>query len=243
MSTSKHGMAAGIILLILSASSVTAQMTERKIYTLFLVEELEYQRGSDGDDLIGWQASSWIGGDWNRLWFKSEGEVDLSGVRREGEIQALYSRLVAPFWEFQVGVRGDLVADDQDSRQRAHFVVGLEGLAPYWFEIEPMIFVSHKGDISARLEASYDLFITQRLIAETSLETNLALQSVPEFGIGSGLNDIELALRTRYEIARELAPYLGVLWNQSFGETREIREAEAESASGISLIGGVRFWF
>lgn len=162
----------------------------------------------------------------------------------DGEAQLLYSRLIAPFWEVQVGLRGDLAAAEGQSTQgRGHLVLGLEGLAPYWFEVEPAIFVSHEGDVSARLRATYDLFITQRLIAHPSFEMNVAIQSVPEFGVGAGFNDIELALRLGYQLAREFTPYVGVAWNQAFAETARLRRAAGTSASDLQGVAGLRFWF
>jgi copper resistance protein B len=217
-------------------------MGEPSIHGMFRAEELEYGYNG-GTNPVTWDVSSWVGGDWNRIWFKSEGEVPTADLGLEGEAQLLYSRLIAPFWEFQVGVRGDLVAESGSTQGRGLLVVGLEGLAPYWFEIEPAMFVSHEGDVSARLGAALDLFVTQRLIAQPSVETNVAVQSVPEFGVGSGFNDIELGLRLRYELVREFAPYVGVSWRQTFAETARLRRDAGQESSDLQGVAGTRFWF
>ena len=105
------------------------------------------------------------------------------------------------------------------------------------------MFISHRGDVSFRLRATYDLYITQRLVAHPSFETNIAVQAVPEFGVGAGFNDIELGLRLGYQFAREFAPYIGVSWNQAFAETADLRRDAGGSASDVQGVAGVRFWF
>lgn len=225
------------------ASPAIADMGDAPFNRMILFEELEYGFNND-DNPLSWDATSWVGGDWNRLWFKTHGEMATSDPEVDGEAQLLCSRLIAPFWELQFGLRGDLAAADDESTQgRGHLVLGLEGIAPYWFEVEPAIFTSHEGDVSARLRASYDLFITQRLIAHPSFEMNVAVQSVPEFGVGSGFNDIELGLRLGYQLTRKLAPYLGVSWNQAFAEAARFRRAAGTAASDLQGVAGLRLWF
>jgi len=225
------------------ATPAKADMGAAPLNHFIQFEELEYGFNNDTNPLH-WDNTSWFGGDWNRIWFKTEGEMSSADPDLEGEAQLLYSRLITAFWEFQIGLRGDLVAGDgQATDGRGHLVVGLEGLAPFWFEVEPAIFVSHKGDVSARLRFTYDLFITQRLIAHPSLEMNVAIQSVPEFGVGSGFNDIELGLRLSYEIAREFAPYAGISWNRAFAETARLRQAAGRPESDLQGVAGLRFWF
>lgn len=210
-------------------------------YILF--EELEYGFNDRGNP-VSWDSTAWFGGDWNRVWLKVEGEAATVEPEIEGEAQLLYSRLIAPFWELQVGVRGDLVAaEGQPTEGRGHLVLGLEGMAPFWFEVEPAVFISHRGDVSFRLRAAYDLYITQRLIAYPSLEANLAVQAVPEFGVGAGFNDIQLGLRLGYQLAREFAPYVGVSWSQAFADTADLRRAAGGSSSDVQGVAGVRFWF
>jgi len=209
------------------------------VYGLFLIDQAEY--GYDGqDNPLFWDLTSWVGGDWNRLWLKSEGEISSDASSLGAEAQLLYSRLIAPFWEVQVGLRGDLVTE-QESLTRGHLVLGLEGMVPYRFEFEPALFISQAGDVSMRLRVTHDLFITQRLIAQSSAETNLALQEVPEFGVGTGLNDLELGLRLRYEFRREFAPYVGVSYEQAFFEAAELRRTQSEPS--IRGVAGLRVWF
>jgi copper resistance protein B len=210
-------------------SPALADMGDAPVNRMIRFEELEYGFNNGDNPLI---------------WFKTDGKMATSDPEVHGDAQLLYSRLIAPFWELQFGLRGDLAAAEHEStRGRGLLVLGLEGLAPYWFEVEPAIFVSHEGDVSARLRATYDLFITQRLIAHPSFKMNVAIQSAPEFGVGSGFNDIELGLRLGYQVARELTPYVGISWNQAFSETARFRRAAGNAASDLQGVAGLRLWF
>lgn len=208
-----------------------------------LVNQLEYQM-NEGDDTLGWDAVGWYGGDYNRLWLKTEGEWRVSGERGgDAEVQALYGRLIAPFWDFQAGLRYDQFSGAGFDRSRGFAVIGLQGLSPYRFELEPALFISQDGDVSARLTATYDMLISQRLILQPRLDLDAAVQSAEKFGVGEGINSIGLGLRLRYEITREFAPYVGVQWLQQFGETADISRRGGGRAENIALVFGVRLWF
>jgi copper resistance protein B len=183
-----------------------------------------------------------IGTDYTRLYLKGEGEGLVAGGEGEVEGQALYSRLITSYFEAQVGVRLDTEFGDGDVRARPLLVVGLEGLAPYFFEVEPAVFVSAAGDLSARFVGSYDLLLTQRLVAQPRLEVNAAVQEVADWGVGSGLNDTELGLRLRYEVRREVAPYVGVNWTQRYGSAADFARDEGGSASEANVVFGLRLW-
>lgn len=207
-------------------------------FSQLMIDRLEYraQKGSDG---YHWEGEGWIGGDINRLAIKSEGEGIVDGPLESAEVQALYSRALDPWWNLVAGVRQDF----RPEPRRTYATIGVEGLAPYWFELEAQAFLSDKGDAHLRLEASYDQRITQRLILQPAVEANIAAQDVPELGIGSGLSDIELGLRLRYEFVREFAPYVGVNWERKLGDSARYARAAGEEASATSLVAGVRFWF
>ena len=208
-----------------------------------LVDQLEYQMWK-GDDTFRWDITGWYGGDYNRLWLKTEGEWRTSGERGgEAEVQALYGRLIAPFWDLQVGLRYDQFSGAGFDRSRGFAVIGLQGLARYRFELEPALFISQDGDVSARLTATYDLLLTQRLILQPRFDFDAAVQSVEKFGVGEGINSIGLGLRLRYEITREFAPYIGVQWRQEFGETADISRRGGGRADDIAVVFGMRFWF
>ena len=156
----------------------------------------------------------------------------------DAEIQALYSRAVAPFWNVQAGVRYDIEPDSL-----AHGVVALNGLAPYWFEVDASAFLSEKGDVTARIEAEYELLLTQRLILQPRIEANLSAQDIPERETGAGLSTLDAGLRLRYEIRREFAPYVGVEWQSAFGETRDMIKAAGGEGDDIVFLVGLRTWY
>lgn len=178
-----------------------------------------------------WDLQGWYGYDRQRLHFKSEGEGEWGERVADAELQLLYSRLIAPYWEWQLGIRHDLRPDDG----RSFAVLGVQGMAPYQFEIDTALFVSEDGDLSARFEAEYDLLITQKLILQPRLEVDAAFSDVVELGIRGGDVGAEIGLRLRYELRRELAPYLGF--------SVERRQDERGSHTESAFIAGLHFWF
>jgi copper resistance protein B len=224
-------------------SSWPSPVDDTAIYSFVLFDLLEYQRTSDLDALR-WDILGWLGGDYNRFWFKSEGRKVFSS--REGsevEAQALYGRLIAPFFDVQVGLRYDQRLQRGANPTRVYAVIGLQGLAPYWFDIEPTLFISNKGKVSARLTATYDVLLSQRLVLQPRLEINGAFQKDEAIGIAAGLNDVELGGRLRYEIRREFAPYIGVTWKESIGATHRLTTREGGDPSHLAFVAGVRLWF
>ena len=220
------------------ARSVMTKESGGMRFSQLMVDRLEYraQKGTDG---YHWEGEGWIGGDINRLAVKSEGEGDVGGALETAEVQALYSRAIDPWWNLVAGVRQDF----RPQPQRTYATIGIEGLAPYWFEVETQVFLSDKGDAHLRLEGSYDQRITQRLILQPAAEVNIAAQDVPELGIGSGISNFELGLRLRYEIAREFAPYVGVNWERKLGDSARYARLAGERTSATSVVMGVHFWF
>jgi copper resistance protein B len=210
------------------------EMTSAKL----LVDQLE-TKVRDGRDGYAWDGQAWYGGDIHKLWLKSEGEGEFGHGLEKAEVQALWSRAIDPWFDLQAGLRYDF----RPHPQRAYLVLGVQGLAPYWFEVDAAAFVSNKGDVSARFEAEYDLRLTQKLILQPRLELDVALQNVPEIGVGSGLSSGEIGARLRYEIRPEFAPYIGVGYERSFGGTARFRRAAGEGRGGFSLLVGLRTWF
>lgn len=212
---------------------------DSQTYVFFKTDRLEVQT-NEGDGLFVWDAEGWVGGDYNKLWIKTEGEYLFERERTaEAELQALYSRTITPFFNLQAGVRHDFKPDPS----RTFGVLGIHGLAPYWFEVDAAGFVSDEADVSARLEAEYDFLFTQRLILQPRTELNFAVQDVKKLGIGSGLSTAELGLRLRYEIVRELAPYIGISWTRLVGKTEDFARDDGEDVSDVSFVVGVRLWY
>ena len=198
--------------------------------------EVRVQRGRDA---YHWDGEAWFGGDIHRLTLRSEGEGALGGGVEAAEMQVLYSRAIGPYFNLQAGVRHDF----RPGPSRSYAVVGFEGLAPYWFDVEGALFVSDRGDVLARVESTYDQRITQRLILQPRAEANLSAQRVRAPATGAGVTDAELGLRLRYEIMREFAPYVGVAWERRLGRTARMARAAGEDTGGWSAVAGVRGWF
>ena len=206
--------------------------------SMVLLDRTEVRIG-DGRDGYAWDWEGWYGGDYDRLWVKTEGEGVFGEAVESAEIQALYSRAINPWFNLQTGVRYDV----RPTPDRAHLVLGVQGLAPYWFEIDAAAFLSNKGDLTARIEAEYDQRITNRLILQPRVEFDLAAQDIPEIGIGAGLSTIETGFRLRYEIKREFAPYLGVQFQQRVGGTARFARAAGGDIGGWTFLLGLRSWF
>lgn len=204
----------------------------------FLVDRAE-ARVRDSRDGYLLDIQAWFGGDIDKLWLKSEVEGPWGHRLEHAEIQALWSHAIGPWFDLQSGVR----FDPQHGPNRTHLALGIQGLAPYWWEVEGTLFLSDHGELTARAEAEYDLRITQKLILQPRVEVELAAQDSPELGIGSGLSDVSLGLRLRYQLSPLVAPYVGVEYEHAYGDTRDFRRADGDKADGFTLLTGARFWF
>ncbi|MGH8174820.1 MAG: copper resistance protein B [Steroidobacter sp.] len=212
------------------------QMEDTAPVGMALIDQFEW-REIDDADVILWDGQAWYGDDYNKAWFKAEGER-LNG-EYEGRTELLWDRIAARWWSVQAGVRHDF--GEGPSRTWAAF--GLQGLAPHWFEVEATIYVGDEGRIAARASVEYDLLLTQRLILRPELEFNAYGEDDSANGIGSGFSDGEIALRLRYEIRREVAPYLGVAWTRLYGDTADLARAAGRGEDDLQVVAGVRMWF
>ncbi len=212
-------------------------------FGLLLLDQLEYRLGPGGDQ-FRWDAEGWYGRDFNRFWFKTEGEQAVQGpTAGRAEIHGYYSRLIAPFWDAQIGLRYDQLWEPGNGPSRFFAAIGAQGFAPYRFEVTPALFISEDGDFSARLTATKEYRITQRLVAQGRVETEIAAQDVPKFGVGEGFDSVELGLRLRYEIRREFAPYIGVSWEKKLGQTADFARQAGENPDVLHFVAGLRLWF
>lgn len=207
-------------------------------YGMLMSDRLEAGFAEEADTYL-WDVQGWYGGDGDRWWLKTEGEGESGRSPEHAELQLLFSRMLAPFWDWQIGVRHDF----RPRPDRSHLVLGVQGVAPYEFEIDTALFLSDEGDVTGRLEAEYDLRITQRLILQPRFELNAALSGDPEIGVASGINTTQIGLRLRYEFRRELAPYIGIAWERFYGGTADLARDEGQPTSLTSFVVGVRAWF
>ncbi len=218
-----------LILSLVCLKPAFADMEADPLLSKIMIDKLEIRDADEGNPLV-WEAEAWLGKDLNKLWLKTEGEL-LKGETEEAELQLLYSRAIAPYWDLQLGWRGDM----QPTPNRNWGVISLKGLAPYFFEVDASLFVGDSGRTAARLTAEYELLFTQRLILTPEIEMNFYGKDDPELGIESGLSDISTGLRLRYEIRREFAPYIGINWLKQYIADGDIQDTQ--------FVIGVRAWF
>lgn len=209
-------------------------MDDRATVALFALDRLEAAKAGAQT----WSAQVRIGGDFDKLHLRSEGE------RRDGRLEhadaeLLWSHAIAPFWDTQLGVRRDF----GQGPDRTWAAFGVQGLAPYWFELSATAYVGEQGRTALRLEADYDVLLTQRLVLQPRVELNAYGKDDLAAHLGSGLSDASAGLRLRYEIRREFAPYVGVEWTRRFGTTADFARAHGEDVNDVQWVVGVRAWF
>ena len=203
------------------------------VTTFVLVDQLEWRR-SDG---FGWENEGWVGKDLNRVWFRTQGEGD-AGRLDAAEVHVLVGRPISPWWDVVAGVRQDV----GDFRPQTWAAIGLQGLAPLWFDIEATAYIGGSGRTGFRFDAEYELLVTNRAILQPTLEVDVAGRADRQRGVGAGLSTVEAGLRLRYELRRELAPYVGVSWSwKAFGTADMARQA-GEDTSRTRLVVGLRTW-
>jgi copper resistance protein B len=225
-----------LFILLLPGALYAGEMNDDPLLTMLVVDQLEVRETSGNNPLV-WDAEGWLGKDLNKLWLKTDGEY-LGNRVVETQLQLLYSRAVAPYWDLQLGWRRDI----RPTPQRDWVAFGLKGLAPYYFDIDASLFVGASGRTAARLQAEYEVMLTQRLILVPEIELNLYGKNDSATGTGSGLSDIEAGLRLRYEIRREFAPYIGLNWKRLYGDTAAFAKEEGEDINDLQMVFGVRFW-
>jgi len=204
---------------------------------MFMLDRFE-RVSTDAGGTTAWNAEAWLGRDFDKLWLKSEGDYRDGAVER-ADVQAFWSHAVAPFWDAQLGVRHDFGRGPE----RTWAAVGVQGLAPYWFDVEATAYVGEQGRTALRIETDYDLRITQALILQPRFELNAYGKADPDAGVGAGVSDAELGLRLRYEVRREFAPYIGVEWRRVFGGSADLTRAQGGAVFDAELVLGVRCWF
>ena len=212
------------------------EMNDNHAFGMLRADSFEWRDTDDGD-VFSWDVQGWYGGDYTKLWLETEGEAHEGDVESRNEL--LIDRVVARWWSVQAGVRHD--SGEGPSRNWVAF--GVQGLAPYWFEVEATAYIGDEGRTALRVSAEYELLLTQRLVLQPEIELDVYGEADEENLIGSGLSDAEVALRLRYEVRREFAPYVGASWQRRFGDTAELVQAAGHDRSELQWLAGARWWF
>lgn len=206
-------------------------MDDDAIYFKTLFDGLEWRRARDGgSDAFGWNSTTWIGRDIDKLWLKTSGERQ-AGRTANARIEALWGHAIGPWWDSVLGIRHDTRPGPSQTR----LAIGMQGLAPYQFEVDAMLYLGGHGKAELHLEAEYELLFTYRWILTPSIGTGLVARSDARHGVTSGWNGIDAGLKLRYEIRPDLSPYIGYTWHGG----GNVHEQE----KGGQWVAGLRFWF
>lgn len=237
LSISVAGRWVGLLILAAAAlpSTAGAQIKDKQVFA-----GTNLEAGWDAIDRrksMRWEGDGWIGNDTDKFRWKTEGELE-RGTLEEAELQFLYSRSISQFFDALIGLRYDFAP-----RGATFAVIGVQGLAPQWFEVGAALFIDHAGHVSARLEVERDILITQRLILKPFVELNFAASEVARRSIGPGLTELETGIQLRYEIRRELAPFVEFRYSRQVGRTSDLARAEGEEVQDVSVILGLKVSF
>jgi len=214
---------------------------DNQVFATFKADRFEHQWREHGVEVFLWDVKSWVGNDYHKLYLKSEGELFLDNGSKveEAEVELLYSRNIAKFWDLQAGIRHDF----EPRPQRTFAALGMQGLAPYWFEVDATAYLSEDGDASVKIEAEYELMLTQRLVVIPRLESGFSFQDVPEYEQWQGMTDVTLGARLLYHLRREFAPYIGMTWSRKIAETANNVEKAGGDIDDRAVVAGLKFWF
>ena len=210
---------------------------DNDVHSLVLFDRLEWQFAGGANGLT-WDSNTWVGRDRDRLWLRSEGQLDHADVA-DADVHALYGRAFARWWDVVAGVRQDF----RPGAPQTWMALGIQGLAPYWFEVQATAYVGEGGRTAARFDIDYELRLSNRLILQPRMEANVYGKSDSGRGISAGVNSVEPGLRLRYEVRREFAPYLGIEWQRRFGKTASVSGPGGAEDESVRVLGGVRWWF
>ena len=219
-----------------SATPFGYPVGDQRTYVHGLLDEFEGRVGSESS--FRWEGEGWVGGDFNRLWLKSEGELT-RGTVGDGQQEAFYDRPITPYFDLQAGGRYDL----DSFRGRGWAALGVEGFAPYYATVSATLYASDTGHYAAKIQGADEIHVTQRLILEPQAELNLYTRSDPARRIGSGASSLDAGLRLRYEITRKFAPYGGLTYEKAFARTADDQRVAGDRSDDLRFTVGMRSWF
>ena len=220
------------------ASDWPKPVKDNRVLSFVTFDQLE-GRTNGPNTSFRWDGEGWIGTDFNKFWFKSEGFVT-NGVISDGDQEFLYARPIPRmrYFDWQAGARVDIDAGPK----RAWFALGVQGLAPYFFNFAPTFYVRDGGHVAGRLEGYYDLYLTQRLILQPQVELNFYSQADHARGIGTGLSDLDGGVRLGYQFSRKFAPYIGYTYTGTFGQTAAFNRQDGQPTGEHRLVFGFWLW-
>jgi copper resistance protein B len=222
------------------------EMDDTRSFGTVIIDQLEW-RNADAGSAAAWDAEAWYGGDYNKLWLKTEGQsFDATGPqtgRRGSSLEAsadlLWDRIISRWWNLQAGLRQDF----GDGPGRTWGAFGIEGLAPFGVDAQATLYLGEEGRSALRVKAEYDLYLTQRLVVQPKIEANAYGRADPQRNVGTGLSNADLGLRLRYEFRREFAPYIGLDWSRAVGSTAGLIRDRGRDPDDLQVVAGLKIWF
>ncbi|WP_249419270.1 copper resistance protein B [Hydrogenophilus thiooxidans] len=213
------------------------RLSDEHRFGAVLVDRLERVHTKEGNATT-YDAQAWFGGTYDRLVLKAEGGV-AKGKLEEARTELLWGHAISAYWDSQLGVR----QDSGTGPDRTWLAFGFQGLAPYWFKVDATAYLGTSGQTSLRLSSEYELLVTQRWIVQPRLEANFYGETEENRGIGSGLSDLVVGIRLRYEFNRQFAPYIGIEWAGKYGKTASFARREGLDTRQTRFVAGLRVWF
>lgn len=227
-----------IIIGVIFSKSNTAYAGTNDDPLLSMVQIDAFSWVENEDNTYLFEGEAWFGYDLDKVWLKADIEHH-QGATEELELQALYSKAVAPNWDFQVGIRKDFSPNPDNH----WLVLGFKGLAPYYFELNPSLFISESGQVGFRMIAEYEVLLTQQWILSPEIEMNVYSKNDEQYQLGSGLADSELSLQLRYEVSPKFAPFIAISRNNAYGNTADFLRTQGEPTNSTEYTLGFRAWF
>lgn len=212
------------------------QLADEHIFWAVLGDKLEYNADNES---TAFDIQGWYGTTFNRLVIKAEGEITDSNLE-ELQTDVLYSQAFSAYFDAQIGIRLDL---NKEGTNRQWLATSIQGLAPYWFEVNASLYLGEDARTALAIEAEYELLFTQRLVLQSSAELTAYGKEDLDNGIGSGLVSGGMGMRLRYEATRQFSPYVGVEWTRRFGDTADLTRNAGNSVADTEYVAGLRFWF
>ncbi|MCJ8163055.1 copper resistance protein B [Acinetobacter zhairhuonensis] len=212
-----------------------------QIYQATTVES-RWLWNEDGEGALKSELETRIGTDENKLFIKLHSDKAESH-RAESEAKVLYSRMISDFWDAQAGVRYRNDPNRQVDENQLDAVVGLHGMAPYFFETDAYVYAGQDQQWSFSLETERDLLLTQKLILKPYLDLDIVFSDDSKYAKKTGLSSIASGLETRYEISKQIMPFIDVSYEYQKGNEATAWQEGSDSEHGWLYGAGIRFKF
>ncbi|WP_445116384.1 copper resistance protein B [Acinetobacter sp. WZC-1] len=212
-----------------------------QIHQLTTVES-KWTLDDSGQGTLKSELETRVGSDENRLFIKINTDQPES-QQTAYKAKALYSRMISDFWDVQAGVQYSHDQGRTVDRHQTSAVLGLYGLAPYFFETEAYVYIGEDRQLSFSLETKRDVLLTQQLILKPHLDFNVIFSDDSPHAVRTGLNSAQAGLEIRYEINKKVMPFIDVAYAYHRGNQQTEWQHASSSEQGGLYAAGIRFKF